>query len=362
MRQLLLGCAILALAASPAAAKVYYINQGVKYHIGDDHYAKSTDPAFVGTYPVVGREWIQAFSVDRPDHVRVRIEHVWAVDDCDYCKDLVWIDEALMGRLYAKDNGVGFDSLDPMVHEVVPGKVYYLKIESVGLQADDFVVENVIVESDKSEITLMEPGPILKNAGDPMPRIYPPARRRSSACEGLPVNHNWMLGWSKGSPNPLSVSATDAFKAGPPLVSLRAGQSVDLDFRIRGVAGGDAVSQPLECLLGNGPYDGWAMLLSGGKGAMQHGNLILGGDYTARALDLRHYAPGQVNRLSVLRCTDGSLRMVLNGGECGASIPSALESVPVSFRSQGLDLEIRSAAVDLAQPAEGLPAAPEESH
>jgi hypothetical protein len=350
--------AALLLLASPAMAKVYYVNQGVKYHIGDDRFARSTDEAFVGTYPVVGQQWIQAFTVDRPDRVRVRIEHVWAVDDCDYCKDLVWIDDALMGRLYAKDNGKGFESLDPLVHEVVPGKVYYLKVESVGLQADDFVIENVIVESDKAEVTMMEPGPILKQAGDPMPRIYPPLRRSGGICEGLLVNHNWMLGWSQGVPSALTLGAKGEFKPSPAVVSLKKGQAVDLEISIQGKSSLDAVSQPLECLVGEAPFDGWAMLFSTRREAIEHGNLILGGDYTGKSFEVGQYQAGRSNRFALRRCADGTLRLLVNGRELAQSIPCSLESAPVAFRAQGLDVTIKSAAEAQPGAAEGLPASP----
>lgn len=349
---------LLILAVHPVQAKIYYINQGIKYHIGDNRFARSTDSAFVGTYPVVGQQWIQAFTVDRPDKVRVRIEHVWAVDDCDYCKDLVWIDDALMGRLYAKDNGHGFDSLDPMVQNVVPGKVYYLKVESVGLQADDFVIENVIVESDRAEVTMMDPGPILKNAGDPMPRIYPPAPRAGGFCDNLPVNHNWMLGWERGAPVALSFGAKDDFKASMPVVSLKPGQSVDIDFSVAATQATDAVSQPFECLVGDAPYDGWAMLYSTGREVIEHGNLILGGDYTAQSFNVASYQPRQVNHLSVERCKDGTARLVINGRELSQSINCKLDSAPISFRAQGLDLTIKSTTPAQAEASEGLPVAP----
>ena len=116
---------VLGLAASWLQAKVYYVNKGLLYHICDNRFEHSTDSDFMGTYPVVGQEWIQAFTVDQPDKVKVRIEIVKGVDDCPYCKDLVSIDDSLMGRLYAKDNGVGFDTLEPLAKDVEPGKIYY---------------------------------------------------------------------------------------------------------------------------------------------------------------------------------------------------------------------------------------------
>lgn len=351
---------ILALIAAQASAKVYYVNQGVKYHIGDAHFNSSTDKDFVGAYPVVGQEWIQAFKVDRPDKVKVRIEKVWGVDDCEYCRDLVWIDDSLMGRLYAHDKEGGFETLEPLAKQVVPGKIYYLKVESAGLQADDFIIQNVIVETDKAELTLMEPGPVIKNPGEPMPVIYPPAPQRnpSSPCDNLPVNHNWMLGWKNAAAVAVSFSAEGKFKASPPVVSLAKGQAVDIDVSISGIVGKDAVSQPFECLVGAAPYDGWALLYSAKRELIEHGNLILGGDYTAEAFKIGSWRPGSSNRLRVERCRDGNLRLLINGTEASKTLKSESESCLISFRAQGLNMRLLSATAPEAEAIQGLPEAP----
>lgn len=328
--------------ATEVSARTYYVNQGVRYHIGDNRFATSTDKAFVGCYPVVGQQWIQAFRVNTQDRVRVRIENIWAVDDCSYCKDLVWIDDALVGRIYAKDNGHGFTSLEPLDFELDPNKVHYLKIESVGLQADDFVISNVVVESSKADITMMEPGPILKNAGDPMPQVYMP-RRAEGACDGLPPNRDWMLGWNNGAPKPLSISAAAPFAASPSLCLLKAGQSLKLNVTVQGVGAKDAVSQPFECLLGSAPYSGWAMLFSQRRQIIEHGNLIQEGDYTADSFHVASFHAGEANELELQRCKDGSVRLSINGEELSQRIQSAEESLPVQFRSEGLELQVKSA-------------------
>ena len=49
------------------SATVHFVNKGVKYHLGDGRFDRSTDSDFLDTYPVVGEEWIQAFTVTADD-------------------------------------------------------------------------------------------------------------------------------------------------------------------------------------------------------------------------------------------------------------------------------------------------------
>ena len=334
---------LLLLAQRPLLAKVYYVNKGVLYHIGDARFARSSDPTFLGAYPVVGQEWVQAFTVDRADKVKVRIEVVRGVDDCPYCKDLVAIDDTLMGRLYQENNSKAFDTPEPLAKSVEPGRTYYLKISSVGLEADDFAIANVVVETDKAELTLLQPGPILKAPDQPLPRLQPPPppARPSSPCEGLPLTREWMPGWKDGLPIPLQAGEPQAFKASPPVAGLKAGQALDLDLSISHPAAKDAVSQVLECLVGSGEPSGWVFLFSA-EGALRHGNLLIQGDYSAEPLRTGAYRPGQVNRLHLERCTNGTLRAFLNGVDLGQSLDRPEEVVLVSFRAQGLQAELKS--------------------
>jgi hypothetical protein len=336
---------LLGLSAVPLRARVYYVNKGVLYHIGDNHFASSTDAEFVGTYPVVGQEWIQAFTVDRPDKVIVRIEVIRGVDDCPYCKDLISIDDTLMGRLYAENNHKTFETPEPLAKAVVPGKVYYLKVASIGLEADDFVIGDVVVQTDTAQLTLMEPGPILKGPGDPMPKVYPPTpkAREAAPCESLPLNRDWMLGWKEGVPAVLDLDEATGFQSSSPVAGLRSGQALDLDFQVSRVASKDAVSQVLECLVGSSPSSGWALLFSA-QGSLQHGNLLLQGDYSEKALATGAYRPGVPNRLRLERCTNGRLRALLNGVDLGQSLDEAEALALISFRAQGLQVQVKSAA------------------
>jgi hypothetical protein len=352
---------LLWLAALQAQAKVYYVNKGVMYHIGDNRFEKSEDAVFMDTYPVVGQEWIQAFTVDRPDKVTVRIEKVLGVDDCPYCKDLVYIDEALLGRLYAKDNHVGFRTLEPLDFRVVPGHTYYLKIESVGLEADDFVIGDVLVETGSADVTLMEPGPVLKNPGEPMPRVYPQAHARpSSPCDNLPLNHNWMLGWKQGVALPLSLSSEAGFVSGPALVDLKPGQAADFDINLKALSSKDAVSQALECLFQpeGQPASGWALLFSRADGSLQHANPVLEGGYTAESLPVSTWHNGQANRLRISRCMDGELKARLNGQEFGPGLRPSSDEVKISFRARGLQAQVASPETALPNNQGSLPSAP----
>jgi hypothetical protein len=336
---------LLSLLAGTLQAKVYYVNKGVLYHIGDDRFAASTDAAFVGAYPVVGQEWIQAFTVDRSDHVKVHIEVIRGVDDCPYCKDLVSIDDSFMGRLYAENNGKTFDSPAPLDKAVEPGKVYYLKIASIGLEADDFVIGNVVVETDKAELTLLEPGPIIKNPGEPLPPVYRPGpvARASAPCSDLPPNRDWRLGWKDGAAAVLDLDGDGAFRPSSPVAGLKAGQALEVDFQVGALGSKDAVSQVFECLVGAEPYSGWALLFSS-QGALQHGNLLIQGDYSEQRLATASYQSGALNRLRVERCTDGKLRASLNGRDLGQALDCPDDLALISFRAQGLRAQIKSAA------------------
>jgi hypothetical protein len=331
---------LLGLAAGRLGAKVYYINKGVLYHIGDGKYDSSADGDVVGTYPVVGQEWIQAFTVDRTDKVKVRVEILKGVDDCNYCKDMIYIDDIPMARFFAEDNGKVFNTPEPTDLVLQPGKVHTLKIASLGyVAADDFLIGNVVVETDQSDLTLMQPGPIVKNPGDPMPRVYAPPAPPSSPCGNLPINRNWLLGWKDGQAAPLELGDEQGFKPSA-VVELKPGQAVEVEFQAGHFVDKDAVSQVIECLVGAEPYSGWALLFTG-RGELRHGNLLLQGDYAAESLKTGSYRPGAPNDLRVERCTDGKLHALLNGVDLGRGLDSAEDAAAISFRARGMQLELK---------------------
>ena len=223
------------------------------------------------------------------------------------------------------------------------------------------MVGNVIVETDKAGVTFMEPGPILKNPGEPMPKIYAPAPRArpSSPCENLPVNHNWMLGWKNGAAAALTLGAEAGFKPSTAVVALKAGQAVEINFQVSQFSDKDAVSQVLECLVGSEPYSGWALLFSS-QGALKHGNLLIDGDYSSEPLKTGAYLRGASNRLRVERCANGKLHALINGSDLGQELDCADEAALISFRAQGLQAELKSATAPEAEAPQGLPPAPNQ--
>ena len=337
--------------AAQAAAGVYYVNKGIKYHIGDNHYDSSEDSNFVGAYPVVGQEWIQAFKMDRRDKVRVDIESIWGVDDCPYCKTLISIDGVLMGGLSQENNHKPFHTPDPLARELEPGVIHYLKIASYGdAKVDDFVIENVIVQTDTAVVTLMQPGPILKSPEQPMPDFFDPAPAPKSAapCESLELQRNWLHGFSEGRPAPFLLKAQPAafYEAGP-LLTLSPGEQSEFYVRVAAKPlGGDRVGQPFEILLGSARPWGWALLFAPGQESLQHGNLIKFGRYAAGSFGATWRA-GLWNRIQVAYCTDGQVRLSVNGVEAQQTLSGQSGSLPLRVRSLGLGLEVTGLDPDI---------------
>ena len=308
--------AFLLLLTPALQAKVHFINRGVKYHIGDDRFNTSIDSTFLDAYPVVGQEWIQAFTVSEEDTVKVRIEHVWGVDDCPYCKVIVSIGEHDMGRLTADNNHEPFNTLEPLAMHVVAGRTYLLKIASYGdKQVDDFAIEGVSVETQRAEVTFLQPGPILKMPTEPMPRFAMPVAPKSP-CEGVKQLSPWLPeeARSRGSLD-LQGSAERHGSA-----SLSAGDFVQIYVKAQGQAQGDRVGQGLEILLGADAPSGWVFSFAPGSDEPAHGNLKIGGRYSAPAFGVASWKKGAFNELRLARCPDGRAHLWLNGQELAQSV------------------------------------------
>lgn len=330
--------ALFLLLASPVVAKVHYVNQGVKYHIGDDRANRSVDSEFLDAYPVVGQEWIQAFTVSSEDSVKVRIEHVWGVDDCPYCKVIVGIGDHDMGRLTQDNNHEPFTTLQPLAMKVVPGRTYYLKIASYGTtQVDDFAIEGVSVETDHADVTFLQPGPILKMPGDPMPHVAVPVAPRGP-CEGV----NEVKGWLPGE----SISKGILEMAGAAeknlAISLDAGSFVQVYVKESGSQNGDRVSQYIEVLLGE-PASGWVFSFPPSADSAAHGNLKAKGRYLSDRFPVSAWRQGAWNELRLARCPDGMARLWLNGADSGRTIGN-LPQGPLSIHFKTLGLSAQFAA------------------
>lgn len=316
------------LAAMPMQAKKYLIQEGVKYHIGDNKYSQSEDSKFVGTYPVVGPLWTQAFKVDRKDRVKVTIEHIWGVDDCPYCKIIVSIDEWDMGRLYSENNHTAFNTPTELAKEVEPGKIYILKIASLGKEeVDDFVVENVIVETD-AEVTFIE-----------KPKIGP-VRKAAGACDSPRPNLGWLYNGDDGKPAKFTLASETAdFSGSSPVARVNMGESMQFGFKVSKAARqGDKVSQPLEILLGEAQKSGWALSFTPGRDRVDHGNILLADQY--RAAEFKpNYLSGRWNWVKVIYCTDGSARLYMNGVEMSQDVWRFQGEVPITVRLMGLEAD-----------------------
>jgi hypothetical protein len=340
MRRPAAGLFALALLASQAGANVYYINEGVRYHIGDGRSSASEDAIFVGTYPLVGKQWIEGFRMDRRDKVKVSIRHLWGVDDCAYCKDLVWIDGKLMGRLDADENKTGFSTPEPLAADLDAGD-HTLMIESVGLeQADDFVMEGVRVETGHANVILMQPGPILKGPMDPMPKLFAPEPVGTGRCDGLTRERNWMLGWDQGQARSLSLSSDEDPTTSPMLLGLGQGEYCSLQVEAVDAPGSGKLGQALELLVGDNGKDGWILQYEGGRVA--HGNMLADGDYTATSFQVPDWHAGW-NLVELRRCRDGSLSAAVNGRDLGPTVDAAGASAQLRLQSLGLGLTVRPA-------------------
>lgn len=350
---LLLLLMVLGAPALQAEPGVYYINKGVKYHIGDNRYDQSEDATFLDTYPVVGQEWIQAFTVDRDDAVQVDIEHIWGVDDCPYCKVLISIDETPMGRLTQDFNHHPFTTPLPLAKKVSPGKVYLLKIASYGdTKVDDFVISDVVVRTQAAKVTMLEPGPVLKSPEQPMPQFFPPSPPPKGPCEGLAPQRNWLGGFSEGHPAPQHLlPQPKAFSESQPLLMLQPGQQGELWLRLmRAPESVDRVGQPVEVLLGMDAPSGWALLFAPGAEQLQHGNLLRQGHYSSESFGALWKARAW-NRLDVVYCTDGFAHLQINGVNVKRVLQGMSGALPLRVRSQGLDLQIGGSDPGLADTA-----------
>ena len=318
MLKKVLALLVLACAASAAQAKVYYVNQSVKYHLGDGRLGNSVDAEFLDAYPVVGPKWVQAFTVDKPDIVKVRIDHLWGVDDCAYCKDMIFIDDIPMARMFQEDNGKVFTTPQPLSMRVVPGHIYLLRIESFGAVGamDDFAFEGVSVVTDEAEVKMMEPGPVVLKAGQPLPVFKQP--EGNGPC-GSQLIKDWlpasqqsrgMLAWEPGPPPQARLMGK----------GLDSGESVRIFVKMDAAGNDSSVEQFFEVMLGD-PANGWVFSVSPKSTAPTKGNVKVKGSYRGQSFDVKAWKSGEWNQIEVARCFDGVARLWLNGKESGAGLP-----------------------------------------
>jgi hypothetical protein len=327
---------VLACAASAAHAKVYYVNQSVKYHLGDGRYGNSEDAEFLDAYPVVGPKWVQAFTVDKPDIIKVRVDHLWGVDDCPYCKDMIYIDDRPMARMFHEDNGRPFNTPQPLSFRVVPGHIYLLRIESFGAVGamDDFAFEGVSVVTDEAEVKMMEPGPVILKAGQPLPVFKQP--EGNGPC-GTELVKDWLppsarsqgvLSWEAGPPPQARLMAQ----------GVASGQSVRLFVKMDPAGGDSSVEQFMEVTLGD-PSTGWVFSAGPGSTAPTKGNVKVKGTYRGKSFDLKAWKSGEWNQVEAARCFDGFARLWINGKDAGAGLPLAQGSDgALMLRSGGLKI------------------------
>lgn len=322
--------------AASLQAKVYFVNRGVKYHIGDNRYDLSEDKEFVETHPVVGQEWIQAFRVNASDEVKVSIANVWGVDDCPYCKVMVSIDEHDMGRLSQANNREAFNTLQPLAMKVEPGKTYLVKIVSYGdSKVDDFVIEGVSVETEGAEITFLKPGPILKMPDQPMPVFADiPVADAPGPCPGLRQMNNWELGPGKAKDTLELTSSSEGFADSGKLGELRPGESVEFFLQGKGAGEADKVSRAIEVLCGIEDDSGWVFSLDE-AGRAVHGNIRKKGQYRSARFDQRAFRAGAWNRIRLSYCSDGNLRLDINGAAVSASIKGGGKAQVFRIRTLG---------------------------
>lgn len=327
LKQLALALCFL---ASQAQAKIYYVNKGVRYHIGDDKYNSSNDSTFIDAYPVVGKQWIQPFQVTQEDTIKIHVDKLWGVDDCPYCKDMISIDTHDMGRLSAANNHEAFDTLKPLAFHAYPGHTYYLKIESFGTpQADDFVFEGVRVETEVADV-IFPRQPIIKDPGDPMH-----VEHVDSPCEGARQVSSWIPDEFKASGR-LEFSDQDAPCEQDTSASLAAGDFVQFYAKVDETAGVDGVSQALEILLGD-PESGWVLSFIPGGTSLAHGNLSLNGHYMSDPFGTGAWKTSAWNQIKIARCEDGRAHLWINGDEMSQS----LDQIP----QQALQLKIKALGV-----------------
>ena len=322
---------LMALSAT-AGAKVYYVTQGVKYHIGDDRFALSNDPDFVGAYPVVGKQWLQAFQVSEDDQVKVSIGKIWGVDDCPYCKIIVAIDDHDMGRLFSENNHHPFETLAPLAFSATKGSTHLLKITSYGDQrVDDFVVADISVETAKAEIRFLKPGPVMRNPEDALPAFQAPQASVDS-CEGRQPRPALASAFS------LDGRASDSESA--ELDRLKPGEAAEFQFELQGIGqGSDLVARNVEILLGSPSPSGWVLSFDRQGKGLPHGNLLIHGEYRSKSFSGGALLDG-LNRLKISRCPDGSARLYVNGREV-STLPLGVGEEGLSLRARGLKAGFR---------------------
>lgn len=335
--------ALLALSAA-LPATVHFVNKGVKYHLGDGRFDRSTDSDFLDTYPVVGEEWIQAFTVTADDVIKVSIEEVWGIDDCPYCKIMVDIDGREMGRLFEEDNHKSFNTPGPLALRVKAGQVYQLRVSTRGEagKADDMAFQGVSIETDKAAIIFYEPGPVIRRSGQPVP-VFRAPQPVQGPCEGVNLVKGWLPQQDQGR-------GVSEFKptAGPvrrqAAAALAEGDFVRLYAKHTESASGDAVGQYLELLVGD-PATGWVLSFGAGSLRPSYGNLKSAGRYGAESFAVNGWKEGAWNELRLARCPDGLTRLWINGVEQRARF-QGLPAGPLawSLRSAGLGLQISEKA------------------
>jgi hypothetical protein len=355
-RKVLAVLALMLALAPKLPAKIYYASKGVKYHVGDNRYDQSEDATFVGTYPVVGEEWIQAFRVDEADKVKVTIGNIWGVDNCPYCKILVSINEWDMGRITQENNHEPFTTLEPLACSVDAGKTYFLKIASYALggSSDDFVFSDVTVETQHASVTFLQPGPIIKMPDQPMPKIFEPAPERpASGCDGLNPNRNWMLGWNNGQAAPADLKPDKDFAESGTLAELEPGQSLALSFKAGSQSmNADRVDYAFEVMAtpsSDSPTaaskpSGWIFQFHDGVNGLYHGNLKLRGNYSARSFTAPQLDKAGQNQLMLQYCHDGSMHLILNGKALGQSLSGMTGTQAVGARALGVPVLVEGAA------------------
>jgi hypothetical protein len=313
-------------------AKIYFINKGVKYHIGDNHFATSEDSDFLGAFPVVGQEWLQGFTVSQADKVKVHIGKIWGVDDCDYCKVFVAIDGHDMLRLSQANNGGPIDTLTVLAMTLQPGVTHVLKIASIGRdKVDDFMIEDVSVETQVAEIEFVAPRPFETAEPTPEPQLP------KVPCESAEPKVGWMKGEAEGKTGfELESKGRDGQDSGV-LGSLAPGEALDFYVQIAGLpASHDAVGHALEFLLTEPAKEGWVLSLKEGQGSGLHGNMIRDGIYRAEAFSAGPWKPSGWNHIRIQSCSDGYIHLQVNGGQATVGLKSGLRAHSFMFRAVGI--------------------------
>ncbi len=329
-------------------AKTYYINKGVKYHIGDNRYSRSEDSDFVGAYPVVGQEWIQAFQMDRPDQVKVHIDQIWGVDDCDYCKVMISIDDHEMLRLSKVNNHEAVDTLEPLAAVLQPGVTHYLKIASYGgASVDDLIIQDVSVES-QAVIRLLEPGPILKQPLEPMPVFKEPEVIptpvpfvKGMPCKPVAPKAGWIPGEMQGRSGFDLVSKDRNAQDSGVLGKLASGESIEFYFQTDGFPiKRELVGSAVEILLQTPSRDGWVISFLQDQGPQLHGNMRRNGVYRSESFSAGPYQASAWNKVRLQSCSDGFIHLFVNNSEASQAVAAGPRPFPFLLRAVGLGLHV----------------------